>query len=465
MNITDIKRIFFDVELELCLFQRTIYNIRYWERIRFNVFQEILNKIDFQSTGHQKYQRDFRWFAQKASFLLRNSIFRNPFFNNKSDVLFWGHPRRVQQPDGFWSDVYCDPLIDEIKNKFLYIEPFYGSLHLEPIKTQNVSYEDFISFWGFLNKPFSKPKLNKSQIDELTFIEDRFQKEFNAKINILNRVISTVTLYRSKKPLYDLLLKKLKPKLLFITPSYGNENIIESSKESGTTVLEIQHGLISNYHMGYVFPPGQTKHSFPDYLMLFGDYWKNVAEFSLPSENLLVLGYPYFSQRVNSYNKFKKQKTIVFLSQGTIGKTLSKFALSICYDPKFKGKYKFIYKLHPHEIISWKQDYPWLMCDQISVIGRERNLYDILAEAEIQIGVCSTAILEGLGFGCFTYLLDLPGIEEMEELIVRGWAKVVKTIDDFNPDHDFHEIDINSVFNQNWKLNFRKILEDHLCSA
>ena len=77
--------------------------------------------------------------------------------------------------------------------------------------------------------------------------------------------------------------------------------------------------------------------------------------------------------------------------------------------------YQVIYKLHQGELVGWKEKFPWLDSSGITVIDHDRcNLYALLAESRIQIGVCSTALYEGMAFGCATYCLDLPGVEIME---------------------------------------------------
>jgi hypothetical protein len=47
------------------------------------------------------------------------------------------------------------------------------------------------------------------------------------------------------------------------------------------------------------------------------------------------------------------------------------------------------------------------------------NLYEQLANSEFQAGVFSTALYEGIEFNCKTILLDLPGIEYMDNFIEK----------------------------------------------
>lgn len=99
---------------------------------------------------------------------------------------------------------------------------------------------------------------------------------------------------------------------------------------------------------------------------------------------------------------------------------------------KVLNDFEILYKLHPGEFARW-QDYESLckLAEQPNVrIVKEGNLYELLAGAGYQIGVFSTAVYEGIGFGCRTLLLDLPGVEYMADLVDQGLATLVRDPDE-----------------------------------
>ena len=59
---------------------------------------------------------------------------------------------------------------------------------------------------------------------------------------------------------------------------------------------------------------------------------------------------------------------------------------------------------------------------------KEKPLYQMLAESQVQVAVNSTATYEGLGFGLNTYLLDIPGVEAMGYLLETGYARLVGSV-------------------------------------
>jgi len=144
----------------------------------------------------------------------------------------------------------------------------------------------------------------------------------------------------------------------------------------------------------------------------------------------LSTGYPFLEEEIKKYEGIQKKKQILFISQGTIGEMISKFAYELS-QVKELNEYQIVFKLHPRDCVGWQDRYPWLLDTKIDVIDNaETSLYRLLAESTIQIGVYSTAIIEGLAFELETYLIDYPGIEILEPLIESGTAKKVKNVDE-----------------------------------
>jgi CDP-glycerol glycerophosphotransferase (TagB/SpsB family) len=153
----------------------------------------------------------------------------------------------------------------------------------------------------------------------------------------------------------------------------------------------------------------------------------------LKEENKIVYGFPYFQQQKKKYDALTKQpRTFLIISQGTIGKKLSEFIWD-CKEVFLD--YQVTFKLHPGEYERWKTDYPELVklseLENFTVIDNSNtNLYKFMAESEYAIGVYSTAVYEALSFDCKVLLVDLPGIEYLEDLINKDFVKRLKSKSD-----------------------------------
>ena len=156
---------------------------------------------------------------------------------------------------------------------------------------------------------------------------------------------------------------------------------------------------------------------------------------------------------------------ILFISQGVIGKYLSKVAFDLACELK---DYKIIYKLHPGEYETWRQNYPELVeasaFDNFEVIDHsEIPLYKLLAESKYQVGAFSTAIYEGMMFGCKTFILDVPGVEYLDDLIGRGYVFKIKDVDDLNDNLESFkptDYDNNFFFKNLDKELLKRVVDD-----
>jgi hypothetical protein len=74
--------------------------------------------------------------------------------------------------------------------------------------------------------------------------------------------------------------------------------------------------------------------------------------------------------------------------------------------------------------------YPELALSDIRVeLADERALYASQSAAHVQVGVYSTALLEGMAFGLETFLVELPGHEQLAMLSAAGLARTVADAD------------------------------------
>ena len=284
-------------------------------------------------------------------------------------------------------------------------------------------------------------------------INKELEKNFNIDLGpkLSERVKFILHLRRSRVFLYEKILKRIRPKYVLLVCSYGKENFIEACKNLNITMIELQHGNLDACHIGYHFPKNiNTKKMFPDYFLCFGSFWKNQANLPLDESRVIEYGFPFFEKEVDKIRHLTQENKITFISQGTLGEKISKFAVELSKQPGFD--YQIIYKLHPGEVPNWKINYPWLINEKIQVIDSDAPpLYQLLATSKFTVGVYSTAIYEAIGLKSNTFLLHFPGIEAMSPLINGNFVEVVTNPEELflmfskparNTDHD----NIKNVF-------------------
>lgn len=405
---------FEEFEQDNKLFNITVEEIPIWERIRNTVW----NRIRFKNTQNiQEDGTNLMNFFDRIHMMGKNTIFKNPYLSDRADVLIYGTGRRRLEPNGKYWDIYFDPIYEGGLNNYVHLEPARQESNNCPKQTDKIRHTDLIGSGSKIPLKFGlkEPEIPDEVQDKLVEIMKRMSIRFNVKINLCSLVYNSLYLRKPKSWLYDKLLKIIDPKVFVIVCSYGKETLIEVAKSLDIPVIELQHGIISEHHLGYSYK-NATKKMFPDYLLVWGDIWRESADIPLPNDRIISTGYPYLDKQKANYRSVSSTKQIIFLSQASVGDELSKLAVKLSqYDDI---GYNIIYKLHPNEYKNWEDRYPRLSEADLRVIGENGpELYNLFAKSSIQVGVYSTALFEGIAFGLSTYVYKIAGWEYVKNLV------------------------------------------------
>ena len=107
--------------------------------------------------------------------------------------------------------------------------------------------------------------------------------------------------------------------------------LVAACKNLNISSVEIQHGTISPFHLGYHYPGYKNKIKyFPDYYISFGKFWQENTSLPIDSKNILIGGFPYISSQKSACKNIKRnEKQILFISQGTIVVVILSVALNL----------------------------------------------------------------------------------------------------------------------------------------
>lgn len=431
---------FIKFEYENILFKEQINNFKYWHYIRKTVYDEILEKKSNIGQAHSNLNKEkyYRRIVLKLK-QFPNWIYRNPFFLlKKKDILVLNHPRRVKNQN-YYDCIYTDEILNNLDYSYYVFEQPILEKHFTPVTTKNLKYLDYLNYKIAINVEFNRKilrfRFSKADLDNICTILNRIEKLFEVNLNKTKILKALKIAYLSYKPTrryYNKLLEKINPKIIIELVSYGRDRLIinELASEKGIPVIELQHGTMGKYHIAYNFAEKIKLPTFPDYIFVFGQFWKDNTRLPIQDDKVKVVGWSYFQQKVNEYEnsgsiKGDSKKTILFISQGTIGKALSKIAIEV-FKKLNKEKFRIIYKLHPGEYDRWEDEYPWLVTANFEVIDHNnKDMHHYFAQSDIQVGVASTALFEGLGYGLKTIVVKLQGHEYMEKLYNESFAELV----------------------------------------
>jgi len=413
------KNNFFDLEFE---------GIKIYEHIRmFLYYSEILPALGIFEKGNY------------PKVALRTKYFINYFINSLRMNQYWGIKKHdiliVEDPnysliDGVKRDRFTSYFTKELNNNSFCIlkSPLKGTVDHYKYGSGKKVIIDYYNILAIISSLISKISKKK----ELDYISKIIEKGINEGLNKNLRLKKIIDYYvinmYSKVIAARKLFLKIDPKLLITTGFYGKTFLTQVAKENSIPCIELQHGTIYDGHLGYHYPHVEKNSltCFPDYILLFGEYWKNMASFPIAEDKLIPVGYPHYEHSTARLTKAKKNQILV-ISQNVQGRKL--FDLSKELACKL-NKYTIIYCLHPKQYYNWENNLGDKLKDmpnnlQISGTG-DRSLYELMAESTFQIGIFSTALYEGLGLGLVTIVCKLPGWENMKVLIDNNLAYLLE---------------------------------------
>lgn len=464
---------FLKIEKKYDLNHLEIDSVYPWTYFRMNFWNYEMCKNLLALSEHISTQNKVKLYAKQIKSLVSLIIRNNRKFIHSADVVFLSHERRIKKAD-FYECIYTDELVKKYDNSVVLEKPYQGQ-HLTPVQTDNIYYTDmlpikaelFYLFHRYLKtsrykriykevrNTFAKPL---AEIEHAYQYPIRYEKIYES----LTRVVLELSLMKKE---LEKIVDKIHPKLIVEMVWYNRICMIvnEIAKEKGIPTVELQHGTMHTAHAAYQFADGCGEiRYFPQYVFVFSEYWKNCASLPIQADHIKVTGYPYFERQLNKYRTIKKEEktTIIFVSQGTIGKELSRLAADLC-ELIDETKYHIIYKLHPGEYAGWQSRMPWLLQNNIEVVDSlEHNIYEYFAKCHIQVGVYSTAIYEGMGFGLSTYIYNIGHADTLADLCEQGYASYVN-----NAEELYSEISAVNCNGRNegkafWKMNSF----DNICS-
>ncbi len=198
----------------------------------------------------------------------------------------------------------------------------------------------------------------------------------------------------------------------------GRENIIPVLQGKPKSI-ELQHGIITPVHPGYVYPEFVKEINsslFKRTILVYDNRYKEILcnESIYKPEQIEIVGNP----RIQTYKKLfatkkSEKKWVLFTSQSYEQDQpgVVYYEKMIPYLQEFSkllekdGCYKLAIKLHPRENEGVKELYEKAIPNAV-VFGASSPLYELLNETYLHITATSTVVVEALEFGVPSFAID-----------------------------------------------------------
>lgn len=410
---------FTDIERDLNAHGLAIDGIHPWSAWRREIFEDILVRtgtmMAFQTKPLPKQKQVA---AITANLALRNPLLRHRPAHNL--IVPWG---RTQNVNGRAIDILSARLRDRLPRDAtlqLDINRDFATFDWSACSSDAIG---LVSQIGAKARPSHPGTRQKAQLEAL---ERAIESAFSVRLPLTHQLTALASSFRVRRTLTARLLRRWDVRNIFVVVAYGHPMLTAAAHDVGARVIEMQHGLISRYLVAYDFPEGIEPAYAPDVILTFGAAWNDAAR--LPARTKpIVLGAPHIRDRLDAVpHAAERAPHILFLSQPTICDALLDFALRFAALPNAP---KVLFRLHPGDDVARAQEKlrgadPARI--ELSTGGGGARTLEIQASSHAQIGVFSTAVVEGLACGCRTFIAPLPGRSSMTSLLDKGFGELAR---------------------------------------
>ena len=386
-------------------------HLKYWAHYRIKFQYKYLHKNDVFSDVESPKGGGLS-FSNKIFYIVNmlTKLNLHKLLFSRKKILIFSHPR---------ANMGMDPNSKDIQD--LFSDDALVVSHSEKLDFQGEvdSFTDFFRvFSKLLSKTFWKFFTHRKSHIQRFLDELNIEKENRAEYE--KNYIQNSIEYNSLHFLYFWWLKTTKIEKLFLVTGYYNIPLIHAARKNNISTSELQHGVISHYHLGYNTLINNINFLCCDKIFFWGNYWKEACRLPVAIKKN-ILGNNQVNQ-VDTPSINKKNKTIVIISQVSISDVILNYVLA---NKETLFDYTVYYKLHPGEY--WNLEFfrdAFSAENNISVVTNEYSLLELLSFCEYQIAAYSTGIFQGLSFNCKTIIIPSAGLDYIEWLVSSGMVKV-----------------------------------------
>lgn len=372
--------------------------------VRFILIQSLINKEFNLSNPHVKANKKS---IKEILKYIYHTLKSNLFLASKKDIYIFSNELLSTLENKKYIDRLYQHFYNIYSDKTQIIEASHNISYLIP-KKEKVYYSDLINVFIVLASKFVRTKQYDIDTIEAFINHLKYKNIFDEEILI--QVKSTLYKFIKRDSialfLYRLFFKIKRPKMVLVNAGfYGDQSfLIYVAKSLAIEVAEYQHGYVGLAHPAYNYHENifdKIKAYLPEYLLTHGKYWSQSVR--VPCEKVEI-GLYELENRIEIYEKVTKQKSILFISGGTIYNELNQL-IDLTFEKFHKLGYKVFLRPHPSEKTDREKRYANLF--KKGVLLDNMSLYERLATTEIIIGMeVSTVLFESVCFSNKVYLIN-----------------------------------------------------------
>jgi hypothetical protein len=365
--------------------------------------------------------------SNKKNNFITNPYFLNNYITNYNNTEYNNQTVLDNKIWAYFHQKFQNKLTVIEEGQFMSLKKInsFSKYNFQKISTNTVTFEYL--FFLFLLKP-KHYKLVKTEVNDLQqnisslylllrkpeerMIVDMYLNERNANILYLSKFYTYVNFFSKAR--------NIKAVLSYSENTSTGKIILDAARNEKITTLGVQHGTISKKNIAYNFSKQEHKHNaIADYILIWGNNALNnlIKYGNYKNENCYITG----QIRTDSLHYYKENKnpdinTICFFSQPQPDQDERYLAAeSIILATKKYQNLNLLIKLHPAESDNLYLDLiEKHHAKNITIIKKEKSLYEVLASVSVAITCYSTVGLEALLFDIPLIVFDSKTIDKSQ---------------------------------------------------
>ena len=339
----------------------------------------------------------------------------------------------VERRKGKLRDIWADELIENLGDCFKLETVNVGDYSIRQANASIKSHMT-ISMFSFFEKAAKRFIPNKEIEDASIKLLSLISREFCDGPFDFSWIRSWVSSFYWNKKFFKWFFSRIQPKV-YLTRAFARPSIIAAAKELSIPTIECQHGLLNGAHSSYAWGDNAAAYRshmpIPDYLFLYGEYWKKeLSTSSFWGDSLRVVGNPRFDQyKREAIERSRDCITILVTAQKRHTEPLIDFLIRFLGEmEKNRTGVRLLIKIHPRYHTDSRLFFKaFESYRNVDILGPESpaSTFELFAQADLHASVYSTCHYESLAFGVPTLIIPLSGYENVLHLAESGHATLL----------------------------------------
>jgi|CXWL01.1.fsa_nt_gi hypothetical protein len=419
-----------EAEARFGLLDWEVNGVKPWQARRFAIFQSLATQMDLINEDPDEPQRPWNDRMGYHARLAWGSLTQSPFRGRETyDVLAFEGPRSAKIGTERVC-LYTHAITTELSRqgkRVLLLDTHLGAVHGKSTDPRR-RFLDAVGIESGLRFRLSRWAAPPSDLAFLRGAEEHLTRTLAIPVELGWLLAPGIPRFLASYAPYRRLLQMRQPSEIFCVGAYSVlPPLVAAARHLGIKVTEVQHSVVSRYHLGYSYPvtpeSGRAEY-LPDRFLAWRGAWNRSETIPCSVE---ATSAPWESRSRTFASVIKQPRLMVVLSQPVIAPRL---IAALLERSEALRSFEVVVKLHPAELSDprLRQAFASLRGLENVRIATTDDLPELLSRATFQVGVYSSALYEGIDLGCRTLLVPLPGIEHVAHLLTNGMAEL---LDDF----------------------------------